>query len=84
MLWHLIIHLVKDLIGKQSPWFDANGLNDVAPMQEVSVLQKLQGVKMKSFQQFNEETKEEKKLKQSLDPLKELGKDFKDKSREIC
>jgi len=25
-----------------APWFDANGLNDVAPMQEVSVLQKLQ------------------------------------------
>ena len=25
-----------------APWFDANGLNDVAPMQEVSVLEKLQ------------------------------------------
>ena len=23
-----------------APWFDANGLNDVAPMQEVSVLEK--------------------------------------------
>ena len=46
-----------------APWFDANGLNDVAPMQEVSVLEKLQGGKMKSFQQFNEETKERKKIK---------------------
>ena len=25
-----------------APWFDANGLNDVAPMQEKTVLQKLQ------------------------------------------
>ena len=25
-----------------APWFDANGLNDVAPMQEASVLEKLQ------------------------------------------
>ena len=25
-----------------APWFDANGLNDGAPMQEVSVVQKLQ------------------------------------------
>ena len=39
---------------------------------------------MKSFQQFNEETKEEKKLKQSLDPLKELGKDFKDKAEKFA
>ena len=28
-----------------APWFDANGLNDVAPMQEVSVLEELQGKK---------------------------------------
>jgi len=27
---------------ESAPWFDANGLNDVAPMQEVSVVQKLQ------------------------------------------
>jgi len=27
---------------EDAPWFDANGLNDVAPMQEVSVVQKLQ------------------------------------------
>ena len=27
---------------EDAPWFDANGLNDVAPMQEVSVLEKLQ------------------------------------------
>ena len=27
---------------ESAPWFDANGLNDVAPMQEVSVLEKLQ------------------------------------------
>ena len=27
---------------EEAPWFDANGLNDVAPMQEVSVVQKLQ------------------------------------------
>ena len=27
---------------ENAPWFDANGLNDVAPMQEVSVVQKLQ------------------------------------------
>ena len=39
---------------------------------------------MKSFQQFNEETKEEKKLKQSLSPLKELGKDFKDKAEKFA
>ena len=25
-----------------APWFDANGLNDIAPMQETTVLQKLQ------------------------------------------
>ena len=25
-----------------APWFDANGLNDIAPMQEKTVLQKLQ------------------------------------------
>ena len=30
---------------ENAPWFDANGLNDVAPMQEVSVLEKLQGKK---------------------------------------
>ena len=30
---------------EDAPWFDANGLNDVAPMQEVSVLEKLQGKK---------------------------------------
>ena len=30
---------------ESAPWFDANGLNDVAPMQEVSVLEKLQGKK---------------------------------------
>ena len=27
---------------EDAPWFDANGLNDVAPMQEVSVVQQLQ------------------------------------------
>ena len=27
---------------EDAPWFDANGLNDIAPMQEVSVLEKLQ------------------------------------------
>ena len=27
---------------EEAPWFDANGLNDIAPMQEVSVVQKLQ------------------------------------------
>ena len=27
---------------EDAPWFDANGLNDVAPMQKVSVVQKLQ------------------------------------------
>ena len=30
---------------ENAPWFDANGLNDVAPMQKVSVLEKLQGKK---------------------------------------
>ena len=30
---------------ESAPWFDANGLNDVAPMQEVSVLEKLQAKK---------------------------------------
>ena len=30
---------------ENAPWFDANGLNDVAPMQEVSVLEKLQEMK---------------------------------------
>ena len=30
---------------ENAPWFDANGLNDVAPMQEVSVVEKLQGKK---------------------------------------
>ena len=30
---------------ENAPWCDANGLNDVAPMQEVSVLEKLQGKK---------------------------------------
>ena len=30
---------------ESAPWFDGNGLNDVAPMQEVSVLEKLQGKK---------------------------------------
>ena len=30
---------------ESAPWFDANGLNDVAPMQEASVLEKLQGKK---------------------------------------
>ena len=40
---------------ENAPWFDANGLNDVAPMQEVSVLEKLQGKKMKTFQQFKED-----------------------------
>ena len=30
---------------ENAPWFDANGLNDVAPMQEVSVLEKLQAKK---------------------------------------
>ena len=30
---------------EDAPWFDANGLNDVAPMQEVSVVEKLQGKK---------------------------------------
>ena len=30
---------------EDAPWFDANGLNDVAPMQKVSVLEKLQGKK---------------------------------------
>ena len=38
-----------------APWFDANGLNDVAPMQEVSVLEKLQRKKMKTFSQFKED-----------------------------
>ena len=28
-----------------APWFDANGLSDIAPMQEVSVVEKLQGKK---------------------------------------
>ena len=27
---------------EDAPWFDANGLNDIAPIQEVSVLEKLQ------------------------------------------
>ena len=39
---------------------------------------------MKSFQQFNEETKEEKKLKQSLDPLKTLGKEFAGKAEKFA
>ena len=39
---------------------------------------------MKTFQQFNEETKEEKKLKQSLDPLKQLGKEFAEKGKEFA
>ena len=38
---------------------------------------------MKSFQQFNEETKEE-KLKKSLDPLKQLGKQFAGKAEKFA
>ena len=34
---------------ESAPWFDANCLYDVAPMQEVSVLEKLQGKKCKHF-----------------------------------
>ena len=40
---------------------------------------------MKTFQQFNEETKkEEEKLKKSLDPLKQLGKEFAEKGKEFA
>ena len=36
---------------ESASWFDANGLNDVAPMQEVSVLEKLQR-EMKTFEKL--------------------------------
>ena len=42
MLWHLIIHLVRVFDWEEAPWFDATGLNDVAPMQKETVVQKLQ------------------------------------------
>jgi len=47
---HLYISAPDNTFGEgfdweSAPWFDANGLNDVAPMQEVSVLEKLQGKK---------------------------------------
>ena len=45
MLSHLIIHFGEGFDWENAPWFDANGLNDVAPMQEVSVLEKLQAKK---------------------------------------
>ena len=40
-----------------APWFDANGLNDVAPMQEVSVLEKLQGKKCKHLNNLKKKQK---------------------------
>ena len=39
MLWHPLILLVD---WETAPWFDANGLNDVAPMQKETVMVKLQ------------------------------------------
>ena len=35
-----------------APWFDANGLNDVAPIQKQTVAQKLQEVRMNLYQTF--------------------------------
>ena len=42
MSWHLITHLVKGFDWESAPWFDANGLNDIAPMEAKTVVERLQ------------------------------------------
>ena len=34
MSWLLTIHLEKGFDWETAPWFDANGLSDIAPMQD--------------------------------------------------
>ena len=51
---HQTIHSVRKFDWESAPWFDANGLNDVAPMQASTVVEGI--TTMKTFKEFMQES----------------------------